>query len=216
VGHLFQGRYHAIVCEKDRYLLALVRYIHLNPVRAGLVRHPDRYVYTGHRAYLTGRATAVLDPTRVLRILGGRRAYQRLVLGAMEEGHKDEYYQVEDQRFLGTKEFAQRIKAKTQDPPGPSSPSRPLHRVLGEVARMLAVSPAALASPDRSWRLSSVRVRVAYTLVRRLGYPLTEVATALGRDGATLSSLLSRLSEQIRQDDKLRREIEQLEKIVKT
>ena len=38
VGHLFQGRYKAIVCEKDEYLLTLVRYIHLNPVRAKLVQ----------------------------------------------------------------------------------------------------------------------------------------------------------------------------------
>ena len=37
VGHLFQGRYRAIVCEKDQYLLTLVRYIHLNPIRAKLV-----------------------------------------------------------------------------------------------------------------------------------------------------------------------------------
>jgi REP element-mobilizing transposase RayT len=38
VGHLFQGRYKAIVCDKDAYLLELVRYIHLNPVRAKIVK----------------------------------------------------------------------------------------------------------------------------------------------------------------------------------
>lgn len=216
VGHLFQGRYHAIVCEKDRYLLALVRYIHLNPVRAGLVRHPDRYPYSGHRAYLTGSATAVLDPTLVLRLLGGRQAYQRFVLGSMNEGHKDEYYQVEDQRFLGTGDFAQRIKAEAHETPWRRVPARPLHRVLKDVARALDVSPAELASPDRGWHLSRVRVLVAYSLVRRLGYRLTEVAAALGRDGATLSSLLSRLSDQIQQDEVLRRKIAQLERIVKT
>ena len=134
----------------------------------------------------------------------------------MNEGHKDEYYQVEDQRFLGTRDFAQRIKAETQDTPWRRTPARSLHRALTEVGRALDVSPAELASPDRSWHLSSVRVRVAYTLVRRLGYRLTEVAMALGRDVATLSSLLSRFSDQTRQDGTLRREIAQLEKIVKT
>src|SRR4030043_2258655 len=39
VGHLFQGRYKAILCDKDAYLLTLIKYIHLNPVRAGMVRH---------------------------------------------------------------------------------------------------------------------------------------------------------------------------------
>ena len=42
-GHLFQGRYKAILCEKDSYLVELSAYIHLNPVRAELVRHPLEY-----------------------------------------------------------------------------------------------------------------------------------------------------------------------------
>ena len=52
VGHLFQGRYKAIVCEADEYLLELVRYIHLNPVRAGIVQKPEEYEYSSHRSYL--------------------------------------------------------------------------------------------------------------------------------------------------------------------
>jgi hypothetical protein len=42
-GHVFEGRYKAILCQKDEYLLQLIRYIHLNPVRAGMVRSPERY-----------------------------------------------------------------------------------------------------------------------------------------------------------------------------
>ena len=214
VGHLFQGRYQAIVCEKDRYLLALVRYIHLNPIRAGLARNLDRYPYSGHHCYLTGRATAVLDPTRVLRVLGGRTAYQRLIRAGLKEGHKEEYYQVEDQRFLGTQDFAQRIKAAVPEMPPNRRATRPLDRVLKDAARALAVAPAELASPDRSWHLARIRVVIAYLLVRRFGYRLTEVATALGRDGATLSSRLSRLAIQIRQDKRLRHELAQLEHTV--
>jgi len=48
VGHLFQGRYKAIICDKDRYLLSLIRYIHLNPIRAGLEERPEAYSYSGH------------------------------------------------------------------------------------------------------------------------------------------------------------------------
>jgi putative transposase len=46
MGHLFQNRYKSIVCEKEAYLLELIRYIHLNPLRAGMVRtreDMDRY-----------------------------------------------------------------------------------------------------------------------------------------------------------------------------
>ena len=50
-GHLFQNRYKSILCQEETYLLELTRYIHLNPLRAGLVKslsELDRYDYTGH------------------------------------------------------------------------------------------------------------------------------------------------------------------------
>src|SRR4030043_2299537 len=56
-GHLFQNRYKSIVCEEDPYLLELIRYIHLNPLRAGIVKgmeELDRYPWCGH-GVLTGR-----------------------------------------------------------------------------------------------------------------------------------------------------------------
>jgi putative transposase len=58
-GHLFQNRYKSIICEDDPYLLELTRYIHLNPVRAGVVkdiRGLDTYPWTGH-AVIMGRHT---------------------------------------------------------------------------------------------------------------------------------------------------------------
>jgi putative transposase len=55
-GHLFQGRYKAVLIDGDSYLLELVRYIHLNPLRAGMVQNPEEYPWTSHPAYL-GRTT---------------------------------------------------------------------------------------------------------------------------------------------------------------
>ena len=51
-GHLFQGRYKAVLVDADSYLEELTRYIHLNPVRAGIVKEPEDYPWSGHRAYL--------------------------------------------------------------------------------------------------------------------------------------------------------------------
>lgn len=51
-GHLFQNRYKSILCQQELYLLELVRYIHLNPLRAGIVfciEEMERYPYSGHR-----------------------------------------------------------------------------------------------------------------------------------------------------------------------
>jgi REP-associated tyrosine transposase len=118
VGHLFQGRYKAIVCERDEYLVTLIRYIHLNPVRAGLVPDAAAYPYSGHAAYLTGDGLGLIDPQPVLRMLGGHGAYARFVLAGADTGHQHVYYQTEDQRFLGAPGFALRIGQ-----PPPSSPA---------------------------------------------------------------------------------------------
>ena len=62
-GHLFQNRYKSIVCEKDPYLLELIRYIHLNPLRAGLVndlKKLDKYPWTGHSAIMGKRKNSLV------------------------------------------------------------------------------------------------------------------------------------------------------------
>jgi REP element-mobilizing transposase RayT len=51
-GHLFQGRYKAVLIDADTYLQELTRYIHLNPVRAGMVRETEKYPWSSYRAYL--------------------------------------------------------------------------------------------------------------------------------------------------------------------
>jgi REP element-mobilizing transposase RayT len=69
VGHLFQNRYKSIICEEEPYLLELVRYIHLNPYRAGLVRGLEQlkaFPYTGHGALLGGRKFSWQDTDEVL------------------------------------------------------------------------------------------------------------------------------------------------------
>ena len=83
VGHLFQGRYKSIVCDRDQYLLSLVRYIHLNPVRAGLVKEPEGYRWSGHQEYLGDREPLV-DTGRVLgmfseKVSQARRRYRNFV-----------------------------------------------------------------------------------------------------------------------------------------
>jgi len=65
-GHLFQNRYKSIICEEDPYLLELIRYIHLNPLRAKLVqdlKELDKYSWTGHSAILGRRKNPLIpDP----------------------------------------------------------------------------------------------------------------------------------------------------------
>jgi len=213
VGHVFQGRYKAIVCEKERYLVALIRYIHLNCVRAKLVARPEQYSYSGHGAYLTGQATTVLDPTPGLEVFGGRRAYRQFVEEGIGEGHQGDYYAVEDQRFLGSERFVTQMREPMLEE-SLRRPTKSLARAVKAVAAALQVDPTLLRGADRSWAASRQRTLVAYVLVRRMGYGVAEVAAQLGRDVTTVSVLLSRLPVRLQRDPSLQKWVDQVAKTV--
>jgi REP element-mobilizing transposase RayT len=204
IGHLFQGRYKAIVCDKDQYLLSLVRYIHLNPLRAHLVQKIDEYPYSGHRHYVEGRVSEVLTPMRVLDMVGGRAGYQRFVQDGLKDGHREDYYRVGDQRFLGAEEFAENFKRKANEEEIPRR-KKPLSVAFRSAARAVEVEPQVLGGADRGWKISQLRALVGYVLIRRLGYKLKEVARCLGRDAATVSSLVSRITDRMGEDEALRK-----------
>jgi REP element-mobilizing transposase RayT len=65
-GHLFQGRYKAIIVDVDNYLLELSRYIHLNPVRAKMVEKPEEYQYSSYRAYINGKQEQTLTKELIM------------------------------------------------------------------------------------------------------------------------------------------------------
>jgi len=212
VGHLFQGRYKAIVCDKDEYLLTLIRYIHRNPVRAKLARRAEEYRYTADRNYRQGVVDGVVEPGAVLGVLGGPRGYRELMREGEQEGHRDDYYAVEDQRFLGAKGFGEKLKKKYEEQQ-PSKPRQALSVAYRNLARGVGVEPEVLGGADRGWEVSKARAMVGYVLMRRLGYPLAEVAKSLGRDVATVSSLISRFAERLNEEAELRKEAERLAKI---
>ena len=63
-GHLFENRYKAVLCQEDAYLVQLVRYVHLNPVRAKMVGDPGDYPWSSHRYYLRPRGAPAVDRRR--------------------------------------------------------------------------------------------------------------------------------------------------------
>jgi len=97
-GHLFQNRYKSIVCEEDVYFQELVRYIHLNPLRAGLVQNLeqlDRYPWSGHGVVMGKANHSWQDVDYVLSWFGkragqARRIYRRFVSEGIKEGHRPE------------------------------------------------------------------------------------------------------------------------------
>lgn len=76
VGPVFSGRYRSIICQKDEYLTQVSKYIHLNPVKAGLCKKPLNYPYSSYREYISGKSPLIdkniIDKRSVKRIIGGK------------------------------------------------------------------------------------------------------------------------------------------------
>ena len=89
-GHLFQNRYKSILCQEDTYLLELVRYIHLNPLRAGLIKDMDilkKYPYSGHSALMGKVKQNWQDVEWILKLFYERvRVLRRLYHEFVEKG----------------------------------------------------------------------------------------------------------------------------------
>lgn len=97
-GHLFENRYKSILCDEDAYLLALVRYIHLNPLRAGIVKtieQLDSYQWSGHRAIIGKAKIPWMDIKYVWAQLGSTRrqalhGYRKFMSEEIGEDHLEE------------------------------------------------------------------------------------------------------------------------------
>ena len=187
VGHVFQGRYKALLCETNDYLVTLVRYVHLNPVAAGLVARAEDYPYSGHRAYLGDATAPLVDPTFVLALVGGASGYARLLAGDPAGGGPP-----------------------TEGLTAPRPPQAPLADALGRLARELVVDVEILRGPDHDRPVSRARGLAAYVLVRRLGYRVTDVASVLRRTVATTSLAVRSVGERIAGDTAAARQVDRL------
>ncbi|MFB6358685.1 MAG: transposase [Thiohalorhabdaceae bacterium] len=140
VGHVFQGRYKAILVEKDAYLLELARYIVLNPVRAGLIEEPGEWPWSSYRA------TAGLDPrpqwlsvdwirnTFFPRPEAAGAAYRRFVAEGMGQGSP--WAELVGQVYLGSESFVRELAEKGEASSGevPRSQRRPAPPALPDLA----------------------------------------------------------------------------------
>jgi len=113
VGSLFQGRYKSILVEKDAYLLTLSAYIHLNPVRAGIVDKPDEYAWSSFRCYIkTEKLCHWIFTNDVLnKFWDGREEYKKFVYYQMANESKDRKKEFFGKNsILGKERFTNEIK----------------------------------------------------------------------------------------------------------
>jgi hypothetical protein len=197
VGHVFQGRYGAILCDRDSYLLELVRYLHLNPVRAGLAQDPTEYPWSSHRAYL-GRERIPwlhLEPALGMfhddpRVAG--RLYSRFIAAGKAQGHRDEFYELWEQRYLGDEGFVQAVERQVRASP-PTVRAVRMEEILRLVAEEFSSSVEQLSAPGQQRVAARARRWVTLLAAEVAGERITTVAKALGRTPGSLSVGLARL-----------------------
>lgn len=148
VGHLFQGRFKAILVDSDAYLLELARYVVLNPVRAGMVKKPSDWKWSSYRASVgVEPAPAWLAEGGLLAMFAKRRSLaQQRYAQFVDEGIKADspWANLKGQVFLGDEQFVNRMQANIQtgkdDVQIPLAQRRPQPPPLAEIENR---------SPDR-------------------------------------------------------------------
>jgi REP element-mobilizing transposase RayT len=184
-GHIFQGRYKAILAGDTAYVLELVRYIHRNPVEAGLVESPSDWRWSSHGAYLGVNSWSFLTTSWVLEMLDedpvrARRRYLELVT--------------------------------TENPPSPAddSPvlsSGNLNELILRVCQVFETTPERVAAPKRTRLEAEVR-SVVLRVALDLGIAsLTEIGRAFRRAPSGLCHGQHRLRSRMTSDPELARRV---------
>jgi putative transposase len=115
-GHLFQGRYKGIMIDKDCYLIPLSRYVHLNPVRAGVVERPEHYRWSSYLGYIgRGKEYEWVEYSWILSQFGNRRLvakrkYREYTEEALKKQVENPLKSLHSQVILGGEEFVKRIR----------------------------------------------------------------------------------------------------------
>ena len=119
-GTLWEGRYRATLIDSERYLLACMRYVELNPVRAGMVRRPRDYPYSSHGGNALGRSDPLLTPHELYTQLGATpedrcQAYRALFRGRLGEETLQEIREATNKAWvLGNDRFRDKVERLTQ------------------------------------------------------------------------------------------------------
>ena len=95
-------------------------------------------------------------------MLGGRQSYQRFIQEGLRDRHREEYYAVKDQRFLGEERFVEKLKARVDVEPETVRFKKTAMIAFRHAARALDVDPEVLSGVDRSWEVSRHRALVGY------------------------------------------------------
>jgi REP element-mobilizing transposase RayT len=235
-GHLYQGRFKAIVVEADEYLKELSRYLHLNPVR--LKKYEElpvkekaeilkEYKWSSLRGYMgLGKRDEFVTYGDVLGYMGGdtregRRRYGEFVISGLYKGMKNPFAEAEAGAVLGTESFAEWIRKTFIDGRQWLKREQPQVRLIermipvGEIARV--VGEAYGVKPEELLKGRSVHREARCVLIElsyrmnTSGKPLQKIGDELGGiSGAAITNNRKRFREQMARDHKLEKLVKQI------
>jgi len=193
-GHLFEKRYYPVLVDVDQYFLTLLCYIHLNPVRAGLVSSIEAYPWSSHHVYVGRRAEQWVTTDFALSQFSLDRAravdaYNRFVTQQFTEDAKRsplEDCNSNDRRVLGSDDFARRLLGAAWKPRS----SKSLDVLIEDACKHFSCSPTELASVSRRPNLVAARARVVHEAVSGRVASIAEVARRFNRDESSLRHAL--------------------------
>jgi hypothetical protein len=193
-----------------------VRYIHLNPVRAGLTADPKEYPWSSHKAYLGEENPEWLNSDFVLSQFGNsishaRMFFEKFVLKKLEEGRREDFYQLVDQRILGEDDFVAKIMNMNQSEITQLE-SRPLSLDLPTL--QTAIETELNMEPN-----SMLKVKRAGVLPRRIfcylarevgGFRCKDVAAYLGKDMATVTQGVRHVAQALREGSNITGKVDRI------
>lgn len=188
VGHIFRGRYKAILIEKENYLLALCRYIVLNPVRAGVVRNPADYEWSNYRdtAGMNTKPPGFLFVDWILGQFGherksAQRGYRAFV--SAFDG-KNPLAEVKEQSVLGSDAFVSRFVDRLWE--------KEEIKEIPRRQRYAGRPPLDSLFEQEDWLRGPKRDNLVAEAVLDYGYSLKEVADFLRLHYTTISKIVNK------------------------
>jgi len=223
-GQLFRGRYKSILVDADSYLLELVRYIHRNPLEAGLVKELNKYPWTSHKGYLSNaKKWNWLHKAFILSLFGtdGKEAlstYKNFVLMETPEDINRIFSQSKFPSMLGSETFMNKVKGrffhrKRHDEIPESRRLAPkAENIKKAVCNAYGIEERSLLSSRRGV-LNEPR-NVAIFLVRHLrGEKLEEIGRQFGMSKySSVSSVIEKMKREMSANRKLRDRAKNIEK----
>ncbi len=194
-GHLFQGRYKSILCDKNSYFLHLVRYIHLNPVRAEIVSSPDEYRWSSHHIYMGRIKSEIINRMFVLGLFSedlekATKQYEKFIIDGMGVVDKD----FEKGTYIGDKESIENVKKELHSIP---VIQLSLDTITDFVCKSTGIEKEKLFLISRNRISARARGMVGYLARQFGGYTVTEIGQYLHKGIAAISYMIIKVEENI-------------------